>query len=68
MSDLIVNKVAESALITIDLETFLTKEEPEIFDLKGYLFKELIVKEKDFREALLNIQWDQYKNKTVLTT
>ena len=68
MSELIVNKVAESALITIDLEIFLTKEVPEIFDLKGYLFKELILKEKDFREALLNIQWEQYKNKTVLVS
>lgn len=66
MSEVIVNKVAESVLVTIDLEEFLPKEKPQIFDLKGYLFKEQILKEKDFREALQITDWDQYKGKTVL--
>ncbi len=66
MSEVIVNKVAESALVTIDLEEFLPKVKPELFDLKAYLFKEQILKEKDFREALPQINWEQYKEKTVL--
>lgn len=66
MSEAIVNKVSESTLVTIDLEEFLPKVKPEVFDLKGYLFKEQILKEKDFREALEQINWEQYKGKTVL--
>lgn len=66
MSEVIVNKVAESALVTIDLEEFLPRVKPELFDLKAYLFKEQILKEKDFREALPQINWEQYKEKTVL--
>lgn len=68
MSEPIVNKVAESALVTIDLEAFLPKEQPLVFDLKEYLFMGLILKEKEFREALRNTDWDVYKNKTVLVT
>ena len=68
MGEPIVNKVAESALVTIDLETFLPKEQPLVFDLKDYLFMGLILKEKEFREALRNTNWDVYTNKTVLVT
>lgn len=66
MSDVIVNKVAESALITIDLESYLPVHKPEIFDLKDHLFMGLILKEKEFRAALLNTNWQQYTGKTVL--
>jgi hypothetical protein len=68
MSEPIVNKVAESALVTIDLETFLPKEQPLVFDLKEYLFMGLILKEKEFREALRTTDWEVFKNKTVLVT
>jgi Protein of unknown function (DUF2480) len=68
MSEPIVNKVAESSLVTIDLETYFPKEEPLVFDLKDYLFMGLILKEKDFREALRTTDWEVYKNKTVLVT
>jgi len=65
MSDLIVNKVANSGLITLDLETYLPKEEIVTFDLKDHLFMGLILKEKDFREALKNTDWQQYAGKNV---
>jgi len=68
MSEVILNKVAESALETIDLEEFLPKEQPQVFDMKPFLFMELILKEKDFREALRTTDWELYKNKTVLVT
>jgi len=68
MSEPIVNKVAESALVTIDLETFLPKEQPLVFDLKEYLFMGLILKENEFREALRTTDWEVFKNKTVLVT
>jgi Protein of unknown function (DUF2480) len=68
MTDVIINKVAESGLITLDLEDFYPKEEIIVFDLKDYLFMGLILKEKDFRAALQNIQWKQYQNKNIALT
>ena len=68
MSDAIVNKVSESGLITLDLEQYYPREEVVLFDLKDYLFMGLILKEKDFREALKNLDWEAYRNKYVGVT
>lgn len=68
MSDAIVNKVAASGLITLNLEEYLPKEEIIVFDLKNYLFMGLILKEKDFREALKALDWSAYKDKNVAIT
>lgn len=58
----LVNRVANSGLITINLEDFFPKEKVVVFDLKDYLFKELILKEKDFRTALKEHDWSQYED------
>jgi hypothetical protein len=68
MSEAIVNKVSESGLITLDLERYYPKDEVVLFDLKDYLFMGLILKEKDFREALKNLDWGGYRNKYVGVT
>jgi Protein of unknown function (DUF2480) len=68
MSEPFVNKVAESGLITIDLETWYPKGETAVFDMKDHLFMGLILKEKDFREALKNLDWSVYQNKNVALT
>jgi Protein of unknown function (DUF2480) len=60
-----VNKVANSGLLTIDLETYYPKEEVVSFDLKDYLFMGLILKEKDFRAALKEKDFTTYQNKIV---
>ncbi len=65
MSEPFINKVAESGLITLDLEKFIPKEETRVFDLKEYLFMEMILKEKDFREQLKANNWEIYKDKNV---
>ncbi len=65
MSEVFVNKVANSGLITLDLETFLPVGETTTFDLKDHLFMGLILKEKDFREALKNLDWSIYRDKNV---
>jgi hypothetical protein len=67
-TDIFVNKVAESGLITLDLEQFYPKEPFKVFDLKGYLFMELILKEKDFRAALQTTDWNQYQGAAVAIT
>jgi len=68
MSEEIVNKVAQSLLTTIDLEEYYPKEEIVVFDLKPFLFMELILKEKDFRASLQNTDWSVYQNKIVAVT
>jgi hypothetical protein len=68
MSEQFVNKVAESGLITIDLEKYFPVGETAVFDLKDYLFMGLILKEKDFREALKNADWSVYAGKNVALT
>lgn len=60
----IVNKVAQSGLITLDLEQFITSDISS-FDLKDFLFMGMILKEKDYREALKNYDWNAYKDKCV---
>lgn len=52
MEDVIINKVAESGLITLDLEEYYPKEQTAVFDLKDHLFMGLILKEKEYRETL----------------
>ena len=49
MEKKIINKVAESGLITINLEDYYPKGERVLFDIKGILFQGLVLKEKDFR-------------------
>ncbi|HMH24385.1 MAG TPA: DUF2480 family protein [Puia sp.] len=68
MSDEIINKVAQSALMTLDLEDYYPQEQIMLFDLKPLLFMEMILKEKEFRTALQNIDWSLYKDKIVAIT
>ena len=68
MNEVLVNKVSESALTTIDLEEYFPVEPITVFDLHPYLFMGLILKEKDFREALKNHDWLQYDAKLVAIT
>lgn len=62
--DSIVNKVAESGILTLNLEQFIPANVVS-FDLKPFLFMELILKEKEFRAALLAHDWNPYHNKSV---
>ena len=66
--DIIINKVAESGLVEIDLAKYYPAGEVMVFDLKDYLFKGLILKEKEFREALKNLDVGIYRDKLVAVT
>jgi hypothetical protein len=68
MSEEIINKVAQSGLTTLDLETFYPENEIVVFDLKSMLFMEMIIKEKDFRETLLNTDWSVFEGQIVTVT
>ena len=68
MADTFVNKVAESGIVTLNLEDYYPKDEVVVFDMKEHLFMELILKEKDFREALKTLDTTKYENKIVALT
>lgn len=63
---MIINKVAESGIITLDLEMYYPKQAFEIFDMKEYLFMGLILKEKDFRQSLKTADLSRFKDKIAL--
>lgn len=63
--EMIQNKVAESGILTLNLEDYLPKN-LMVFDLKNYLFMEMILKEKDFRNKLLDVEWESYRNAQVV--
>lgn len=68
MEEAMINKVAESGIITLNLEDYYPKGETILFDLKEYLFMGLILKEKDYREALKNLDLAPYQDKNVALT
>jgi hypothetical protein len=64
--DTIVNKVAESGIISLDLADYIPRDEELMaFDLKPFLFREMILREKDYRAALQTHDWEQYRGKQV---
>ncbi len=67
-AEIIVNRIEASGLITLNLEDFYPKEPIKVFDIKEYLFRGLIIKEKDFREALKNTNWNEFENSNVAVT
>lgn len=64
----IINKVAGSGLQTINLEDYYVAGERVVFDIRPYLFQELILKEKDFRDFVKNNDWSAYSSKLVAIT
>ena len=65
MSDALVNRVASSGLITLKPEEWAPSTQPQVFDLKDYLFMALILKEQDFRDSMKTHDWSQYKDKVL---
>ena len=65
MSDEIVNRVANSGLVNFDLEAYYPKGQRQIIDLKDWLFEGLILKEKDFRQAVKDYDWAQHQDQYV---
>jgi hypothetical protein len=61
----IINKVANSALEVFDLEDYYPNENRFQIDISNWLIEGFLLKEKDFREALKNHDWSQYKDSLV---
>ncbi len=61
----LVNRVAKSGIITINLEKYFPKEEILVFDIKDHLFRGLLLREKDFRAVIAAHDWTQYQGKNL---
>lgn len=68
MADEIVNRVANSKLITIDLEDYYPEGKRVLFDIKYWLYEGLVLRETDFREKAKNYDWSQYQKSYVALT
>lgn len=64
----IVNRVAQSSIVSINLEEGYPREERVLFDLKPFLFQELVLREKDFRAQLKEQDWSTFEGKWVAVT
>ncbi len=65
MSGEIINRVANSKLITLDLEDYYPTGKRVILDISDWLFQGFILKEIDFRESVKNQDWTQYQDNYV---
>lgn len=68
MAEEIVNRVAKSNLMTIDLEDFYPSGARVVFDIKDWLYEGLILREKEFRAHVSEHDWTQYTNAYVALT
>ena len=68
MAEEIINRVTSSKLKTFDLEEIYPEGNRVLFDIKDWLFQDLILKEKDFRASVIKHDWSQYKNSFVAIT
>ena len=68
LSEPIVNRVAQSPLITFDLEEYYPEGERVVYDLKDNLFQEMILRERDFRAFVKEHDWTQYQGQNVALT
>ncbi|MBC3785360.1 DUF2480 family protein [Spirosoma utsteinense] len=64
----IINRVAGSSLVSLDLETYYHPGQRVVYDLKDNLYMGLILKEKEFRAFLKEHDWSQYAGKNVAIT
>lgn len=63
--EIIINKVANSSLISINLEELYPEGERVLLDIKDQLFQGLVLREKDFRDFIKATDWSQYQSKYV---
>ena len=65
MSGEIVNRVANSSLISMDLTDYAPTNPIAVLDVKDFLFKGIVLKEKEFRVSLKAFDFSIYTNTTV---
>jgi hypothetical protein len=56
------NRVAESALLQLSPEDWYDERPRHAFDLAGFLYQGLVLKELDFRAALKAFDWSSFRD------
>lgn len=62
MKDEIINRVAQSKLVTFDLEEYYPEGKRTLLDIREWLYEGLILREKEFRNSVNDHNWEQYNN------
>lgn len=65
MEEKIINRVANSPLVSLDFDEYIDQSERAFFDIKDCLFQGMILREKDFRSFIKEYNWSQYQDKNV---
>ena len=68
MQDEIINRVANSKLVTINLEDYYPQGKRILFDIKDWLFEGFVLREKDFRDQVKQFNWSQFQDNYVALT
>jgi hypothetical protein len=68
MAEEIINRVAKSPLMNIDLEEFYPDGKRVLFDIKNWLYEGIILREKEFRQHVKEHDWSQYQDAYVALT
>lgn len=62
MAEEIINRVANSKLVVVDLEDFYPRGERITLDISEWLYEGMVLREKDFREKANHHDWSRYFN------
>lgn len=62
MAEEIINRVAQSKLITFDLEEHFPPGQRLVLDISNWLFEGLLLREKEFRKLVTAHNWEQYQD------
>lgn len=68
MSDEIINRVANSKLVPVNLEDYYPKGHRVLFDIKDWLFEGFVLREKDFRKQVSEFDWSKFQDSYVALT
>ena len=68
MAEDIINRVANSSLVVVDLEELYPKGQRIMIDIKDWLWEGLVLREKEFRDYVSTHDWSQYQNHFVALT
>ena len=68
MPEEIINRVANSKLVTLNLEEYYPEGKRVLFDIKDWLYEGFVLREKEFRQQVAEYQWSEYADCYVALT
>ena len=68
MAEEIINRVANSKLMVVDLEEFYPQGQRIVFDIKDWLYEGFVLREKDFRQTVKTYDWSKHQDQFVALT